>query len=61
MKVVKFKRHYAQYTPGDIAGFDDELAGRLVDTDIAVVSAPAPKEVKAAQKSEPSKPMAAKG
>ncbi|KVK90448.1 hypothetical protein [Burkholderia cepacia] len=61
MKVVKFKRHYAQYTPGDVAGFEDEHADRLVDAGIADSSAPEPKDAKALQKAEPVKAAAAKG
>ncbi|AOI89773.1 hypothetical protein WS58_06450 [Burkholderia pseudomultivorans] len=61
MKVVKFKRHYAQYTPGDVAGFEDEHAARLVDAGIADASAPEPKEAKASQKAETGKAAAAKG
>ncbi|MCA7883237.1 hypothetical protein LGM58_08560 [Burkholderia contaminans] len=61
MKVVKFKRHYAQYTPGDIAGFVDEHADRLVGAEIAVMSEQEPKETKAPAKAETLKPAAAKG
>ncbi|MBR8234245.1 MULTISPECIES: hypothetical protein [unclassified Burkholderia] len=56
MKVVKFKRHYAQYTPGDVAGFEDEYADRLIDAGIAQAREPDLKETKV-----PSKPAAAKG
>ncbi|MGU7780525.1 hypothetical protein [Burkholderia sp. PU8-34] len=61
MKVVKFKRHYAQYTPGDIAGFEDEHADRLADAGIAQAYEPDSKETKASPKAETSKPAAAKG
>ncbi|VWC91461.1 hypothetical protein BLA18112_03351 [Burkholderia lata] len=60
MKVVKFKRHYAQYTPGDIAGFEDAHADRLIDAEIAEASVPESKEAKASQKADTGKP-AAKG
>ncbi|AOK47400.1 hypothetical protein WT60_11505 [Burkholderia sp. MSMB617WGS] len=61
MKVVKFKRHYAQYTPGDVAGFDDEHADRLVEAQIVQAHEPGLKEPKAPPKTETSKPAAAKG
>lgn len=61
MKVVKFKRHYAQYTPGDIAGFEDEHADRLVDAEIAEAYEPDSKEAKARGKGETSKSVATKG
>ncbi len=61
MKVVKFKRHYAQYTPGDVAGFEDEHAGRLVDADIAQAHERDPKDAKAPARAETSKVAAAKG
>ncbi|WP_205168829.1 hypothetical protein [Burkholderia sp. LMG 13014] len=60
MKVVKFKRHYAQYTPGDIAGFVDEHADRLVDAEIAVMSEQEPKEAKVSAKAEATKAEATK-
>ena len=33
---VKFVKHYRQYNVGDIAGFSDHIAKRLVDDEIAV-------------------------
>ncbi|MBR8135142.1 hypothetical protein [Burkholderia cenocepacia] len=60
MKVVKFTRHYAQYTPGDVAGFEDARADRLVDAEIAETFVPDSKEGKASQKADTGKP-AAKG
>ncbi|AXF20540.1 hypothetical protein CUJ89_08630 [Burkholderia pyrrocinia] len=61
MKVVKFKRHYAQYTPGDVAGFEDEHADRLVEAQIAQAHGPETKEAKTPPKAEVSKSAAAKG
>ncbi|UEP49648.1 hypothetical protein [Burkholderia ambifaria] len=61
MKVVKFKRHYAQYTPGDVAGFEDEHADRLVEAGIAQAHEPDPKDAKAPARAETSKAAAAKG
>ncbi|VWC26261.1 hypothetical protein BPS26883_06145 [Burkholderia pseudomultivorans] len=61
MKVVKFQRHYAQYTPGDVAGFEDEHADRLVEAQIARVHGQETKDAKAPPKAETSKPGAAKG
>ncbi|MBY4692747.1 hypothetical protein K6W21_01405 [Burkholderia latens] len=61
MKVVKFKRHYAQYTPGDVAGFEDEYADRLIDAGIAQAREPDQKVTKAPAKAEVPKPAAAKG
>lgn len=61
MKVVKFKRHYAQYTPGDIAGFVDEHADRLVEAEIAQAHEPDLKDAKAQARAETSKAAAAKG
>ncbi|WP_175692700.1 hypothetical protein [Burkholderia ambifaria] len=61
MKVVKIARHYAQYSPGDIAGFGDERADKLVDAGIAEVYEPDSKETKAPAKAETAKPAATKG
>ncbi|KVF97023.1 hypothetical protein WJ21_16785 [Burkholderia vietnamiensis] len=61
MKVAKFKRHYAQYTPGDVAGFEDEYADRLIDAGIAQAHERELKETKAPAKAEASKAAAAKG
>lgn len=35
MKILTFKRHHRMYTPGDVAGFDDEPAQRLIDAGVA--------------------------
>lgn len=61
MKVVKIQRHYDKYTPGDIAGFDDEHADKLVDADIASAHEADAKGAKASAKGENAKPAAAKG
>ncbi|WP_412526096.1 hypothetical protein [Burkholderia lata] len=61
MKVVKIARHYAQYTPGDIVGFDDDRADKLVDAGIAEAHEPDSKAAKAPAKADTPKPAAAKG
>ncbi|MBU9581367.1 hypothetical protein [Burkholderia multivorans] len=61
MKVIKFKRHYAQYTPGDVAGFEDAHADRLVEAEIAQAYEPDSKEAKTRGKGETSKSVATKG
>lgn len=61
MKVVKFQRHCAQYTPGDVAGFEDAHADRLVEAQIARAHEPEAKEMKAPTKADTSKPTATKG
>jgi hypothetical protein len=61
MKVVKFKRHYAQYTPADVAGFEDEHADRLAEAGIAQPHESDLKDAKAPAKAETSKAAAAKG
>ncbi|WP_256722589.1 hypothetical protein, partial [Burkholderia pseudomallei] len=60
-KVVKFERHYGKYTPGDIAGFDDEHADKLVDADIASAHEADAKSAKVSAKGESAKPTLAKG
>lgn len=70
MKFVQIKRHHRQYTPGDITGFDDEQALKLIDLGIADEYEPGPSDAKAlrndaskagASKSVASKPAAARG
>ncbi|ARK91067.1 hypothetical protein [Burkholderia pseudomallei] len=61
MKVIRIERHYGKYTPGDIAGFDDEYADKLVDAEIAATHEADAKGAKAPTKGESAKPIAAKG
>jgi hypothetical protein len=64
MKLVKIKRHHREYTPGDITGFGEAHAQRLIDAGIAEEHIPQAKEAneaKAAARGDASKSAAAKG
>lgn len=61
MKLVKIKRHHRQYTPGDITGFEDAHAEKLIDAGIAEEHEPEAKDAKTATKGEAAKAAAAKG
>ncbi|AJX30817.1 hypothetical protein [Burkholderia oklahomensis] len=61
MKVIKIQRHFGKYTPGDIAGFDDELADKLLNAEIASEYEGDPKGAKSVAKGESAKPAVAKG
>lgn len=61
MKLVKIKRHHRQYTPGDITGFEDAHAEKLIDAGIAEEHDPEAKDAKASAKGDASKTAAAKG
>jgi hypothetical protein len=64
MKLVRIRRHHREYTPGDITGFGEAHAQRLIDAGIAeehIAEAKEANEVKAAGKGDASKSAAAKG
>ncbi|MEW9586630.1 hypothetical protein [Paraburkholderia sp. DGU8] len=67
MKLVRIKRHHREYTPGDITGFGEAHAQRLIDAGIAEEHVPEATEVKeanepkAAARGDASKSAAAKG
>ncbi|PVX86474.1 hypothetical protein [Paraburkholderia unamae] len=60
MKLVKIVRHHRQYTPGDVTGFADGHAQKLIDAGIAEEHVPEAKDAKAS-KSDATKAAAAKG
>jgi hypothetical protein len=55
MKLLKIKRHHGVYTPGDITGFPDEHAQRLIDAGIAEAHDAAAQEVEAKSAKPPAK------
>ncbi|MPW17881.1 hypothetical protein GCT13_13275 [Paraburkholderia sp. CNPSo 3157] len=61
MKLVKITRHHGRYTPGDVAGFDDERAQTLIDSGIAEEHVPETKDDVKAAKGDATKAAAAKG
>jgi hypothetical protein len=67
MKLVRIKRHHREYTPGDITGFGEAHAQRLIDAGIAEEHIPEAQdakqanEAKAAGRGDASKSAAAKG
>ena len=60
MKLVKITRHHRQYTPGDVTGFADEHAQKLIDAGIAEEHVPEAKDAKAT-KGESAKAAGTKG
>ncbi|WP_027817073.1 hypothetical protein [Paraburkholderia bannensis] len=61
MKLVKIKRHHRQYTPGDVTGFEDERADKLIEMGIAEEHEADAKDAKPAAKGDAAKAAAAKG
>jgi hypothetical protein len=64
MKLVRIRRHHREYTPGDVTGFGEAHAQRLIDAGIAeehIPEAQDAKKAKAAARSDASKPAAGKG
>ncbi|MDF3837147.1 hypothetical protein P3W85_29950 [Cupriavidus basilensis] len=60
MKILKFKRHHRMYTPGDVAGFADDEAQRLIDAGVAAEHTDDAKAEGDPSKAEPTKPAGTK-
>ncbi len=60
LKPVRFVHSHAPYNAGEVAGFDEATANRLIATGVAVPYAPEPPEVESAAMEAPPRDRAMK-
>ena len=61
MKVITFRRHHREYTPGDVAGFSEDFAQKLLDAGIAEEYVADENDAQASAKGEGARSATVKG